>query len=74
MIEKLQEKNGKPTKSFDIQKKLIEELANADFSVLTRKILQTYIKSITVFENKKTGKIMVNVEKAYSDPKEIQKS
>ena len=74
MIENLKEKNGKPTQSVDIQNKLIEKLAKADFSVLTRKTLQTYIRSITVFENKKTGKIRVNVEKTYADPKEIRKS
>lgn len=74
MIEKLKEENGKPTQSVDIQNKLIEKLANADFSVLTRKILQTYIKSITVFENKETGQKRVSIEKTYANPKKIQKS
>ena len=48
---------------------LIEGLINEDLSVLTRKILQTYIKSITVFEKEK--KLQIKIEKTYISPEKI---
>lgn len=71
-IEKLNSANGKPSQAIESQSKIIEKLANTDFSLLTRKILQTYIKSITVFEDAKIHKIKIKIEKTYTDPNQVK--
>ena len=65
----LEKKNGKPDSLKISKNSLIEGLINEDLSVLTRKILQTYIKSITVFEKEK--KLQIKIEKTYISPEKI---
>lgn len=68
-ISALEKKNGKPDGLKISENSLIEGLINEDLSVLTRKILQTYIKSITVFEKEK--KLQIKIEKTYISPEKI---
>ena len=68
-ISALEKKNGKPDSPKISENSLIEGLINEDLSVLTRKILQTYIKSITVFEKGK--KLQIKIEKTYMSPEKI---
>ena len=68
-ISALEKKNGKPDGLKISENSLIEGLINEDLSVLTRKILQTYIKSITVSEKEK--KLQIKIEKTYMSPEKI---
>ena len=68
-ISALEKKNGKPDSRKISEGSLAEGLINEDLSVLTRKILQTYIKSITVFEKGK--KLRIKIEKTYTSPGKI---
>lgn len=68
-ISALEKKNGKPNSRKISEGSLAEGLINEDLSVLTRKILQTYIKSITVFEKGK--KLRIKIEKTYTSPGKI---
>ncbi len=68
----LEKKNGKPESQKDLGDSLINGLINEDLTVLTRKILQTYIKSITVYEKK--GAVKIIIAKVYCDPKKLTKN
>lgn len=67
-ISALEKKHGKPDRKIS-ENSLVEGLINEDLSVLTRKILQTYIKGITVFQ---TGeKLKIKIEKTYTSPERV---
>ena len=69
-IAALEKKSGKPDSRKISEGSWVEGLINEDLSVLTRKILQTYIKSITVFEKGKN--LRIKVEKTYTGSEKIK--